>query len=374
MKVANAATADGETPGVLFLGNFLSRRLHTRTVAEELAERLEGAGWKVFRASRYPAKLPRLLDTLSAPLRHRRRVDVAQVDVYSGTAFFQAEAAAWALRRAGTPFALTLHGGELPAFARTHPKRVRRLFSAAGAITAPSPFLVRELAPYAPQERPPEVIPNPLDLSAYPHRVRSRPEPRLVWLRAYHRTYNPELAPRVLARVAERFPDVKLTMIGPDKGDGSRGATLAAARELGVADRLTLRGGVPKAQVGAELARGDLFLNTTNADNTPVSVVEAMACGLCVVSTEVGGLATLLSHGEDALLAPPGDDRTLAAAVVRLLEEPALAETLSRAGRRKAEETDFARVLPRWQDLLRRLAAGSPLPSPVSTPEAGAAP
>ena len=68
-------------------------------------------------------------------------------------------------------------------------------------------------------------------------------------------------------------------------------------------------------QVPSELNEFDIFLNTTFVDNTPVSVLEAMACGLCVVSTDVGGLSFLLEHEGDALLVPPDNPKAMAAAV-----------------------------------------------------------
>jgi glycosyltransferase involved in cell wall biosynthesis len=93
-------------------------------------------------------------------------------------------------------------------------------------------------------------------------------------------------------------------------------------------------------------------------DNTPVSVLEAMACGLCVVSTRVGGIPYLLQHGRDALLVPPNDPEAMAAAVRRVLTEPALAESLSHNARLKAEQFDWSAILPQWQALLASVAEG----------------
>jgi glycosyltransferase involved in cell wall biosynthesis len=100
------------------------------------------------------------------------------------------------------------------------------------------------------------------------------------------------------------------------------------------------------------MSRGDIFLNTTNVDNTPISVLEAMACGLCVVSTNVGGIPYLLEHEHDALLVPPDDPAAVATAVRRLLTEPDLAEQLSRNARQKAEKFDWSIILPQWEALL----------------------
>jgi len=341
-------------PGILLVGNFLSGAGFTRGVCEDLAERLAQAGWSVITASHKPARLPRLADMVATAWKRRHEYAAADVDVYSGPSFLWAEAVCWVLRRAGKPYVLTLHGGALPAFARRWPGRVRRLLRSAAAVTTPSRYLWEQMRLYRPDLR---LLPNPLDIKCYPFALRQRPQPRLVWLRAFHRIYNPTLAPRVVALLAREFPDVHLTMVGPDKGDGSLQATRHLAVELGVADRIAWPGGVPKADVPAWLSQGDIFLNTTNVDNTPVSVLEALACGLCVVSTNVGGIPYLLEHEEDALLVPPNDLEAMAAAVRRVLTEPGLAERLSRNARKKAEGFDWSAVLPQWEELLWAMAS-----------------
>jgi glycosyltransferase involved in cell wall biosynthesis len=336
-------------PGILLVGNFLSGAGFTRGVCEDLAERLAQAGWPVITTSHKPARLPRLVDMMATAWKHRHEYAVAQVDAYSGPSFLWAEVVCWVLRRAGKPYVLTLHGGALPAFARRWPGRVRRLLRSAAVVTTPSHYLREQMRPYRSDLR---LLSNPLDIGRYPFVLRQRPQPCLVWLRTFHHIYNPTLAPRVVALLAQEFPDVHLTMVGPDKGDGSLQATQRLAAELGVADRIAWPGGVPKADVPVWMSQGDIFLNTTNVDNTPVSVLEALACGLCVVSTDVGGIPYLLEHEEDALLVPPDDAEAMAAAVRRVLTEPGLAERLSRNARKKAEGFDWSVVLPQWERLL----------------------
>jgi glycosyltransferase involved in cell wall biosynthesis len=198
--------------------------------------------------------------------------------------------------------------------------------------------------------------PNALDLSAYSFRLRQHCRPKLVWLRAFCEIYNPSLAPRALALLAADFRDINLTMIGPDKGDGSLQAMRQVAADAGVSERIVLPGKVARSEVPVWLDKGDLFLNTTDVDNTPVSVMEAMACGLCVVSTNVGGIPYLLEHERDALLIPPNDPTAMAAAVKRILTEPDLAEYLSRNARQKVEQFDWSVVLPKWERLFDSVA------------------
>jgi glycosyltransferase involved in cell wall biosynthesis len=200
------------------------------------------------------------------------------------------------------------------------------------------------------------VIPNAIDITIYPYRKRGPAQPKLVWLRAFHEIYNPVMAIKVLAVLASKYPEVHLTMIGPDKADGSFQRTQAEVAALGLQRHISYSGRVPKSEVPRALSGADVFLNTTNFDNTPVSVIEAMACGLCIVSTNVGGLPYLVENGHDALTVPPRDELSMGAAVDRVLTEVGLAEHLSMNSRRHAEQFDWSVVLSQWVELLNRVA------------------
>ncbi len=333
---------------LLLVSNFLSASGGTRGVCEELALRLQAAGYPVLTTSSQPAKAARLLDMLKTVWSKRHFYKIAQVDVYSGPAFLWAELVAAMLRRLNKPCILTLHGGNLPAFARQNPVRVRRLLSAADEVTTPSRYLLEQMSAYRDDLL---LLPNALDLPRYPFRERSPAGPKLVWLRAFHRIYNPSLAPRVLHRLIADFPDAQLTMVGPDKGDGSLQETLDCAAELGVLDRICFQGSVAKEDVPLWINRGDVFLNTTHVDNTPVSVLEAAACGLCIVTTNVGGIPCLLEHERDALLVPADDAEGMARAARRVLTDAELSSRLSLQARAKAQSVDWSAVLPQWERL-----------------------
>lgn len=341
---------------VLMVGTFLSQRGGSRCVCEDLADRLAANGWRVLRTSRFSGRLPRVADMVRTAWSQRKVYGIAQVDVYSGLAFGWAEAVCWVLRRAGRPYLLTLHGGNLPAFARRYPGRVRRLLGSAAAVTAPSRYLVEELQDYCGTA---VSVPNGLDIEQYPFRERDHCSPRLIWLRSFHRLYRPDLAIAVLTRVQASYPEAGLTMIGADKGDGSLQEVEATVQRLGLTDSVRVIAGVPKHEVPARLSEADLFLNTSSVDNTPVSVLEAMACGLVVVSTEVGGIRHLLKHESDALLVPPGNPELMAQAVVRAMREPGLSGRLSRHARESSKRYDWASVIPMWVRLLQSASQSS---------------
>jgi glycosyltransferase involved in cell wall biosynthesis len=284
---------------------------------------------------------------LSTVWKNRRSCDVIHLDVYSGPAFLWAEWVSRLAKLLDKPLILTLHGGNLPEFARKHPRRILRLFSRANVVTAPSPYLADALKKF---KRDIQVIPNPLELEAYQYKERKKPKPLLIWLRTFHWIYNPKLAVQVLGRIKSSLPHARLTMIGPDK-DGTLAEVRADARRLGVLDKITFTGGVAKSEVPRLLSAGDIFLNTTTIDNSPVSVLEAMASGLAVVSTDVGGMPYLIENERDGLLVPSGDAEAMAQAVTRLLGESGLAARLGRNARKKAEDYSWAAILPRWEKL-----------------------
>jgi glycosyltransferase involved in cell wall biosynthesis len=339
-------------PAVLMVAPFLSGRDGRWSYAEDLSLRLRSAGFPVRTSSPFYFRPLRLADMVGSAMGWRGAFEAAIVDVYSGRALFWAEAVAKALRARKKPFALALRGGALPDHAQREPARVRALLEAADAVVAPSPFLQEAFEHWRPGIR---LIPNAIDLAEYPRRAGGPCGPKLMWLRSFHSMYHPEMAIQVLARVLEHDPGAELTMTGMDRGDGSLQRCRHLAGELGVAGRVRFTGVVPKREVGQLLSQGHVFLNTTNVDNTPVSVLEAMACGLCVVSTDAGGVPHLVRDGEDALLVQTGDTAAMAAKVIQLLRDPDLGSRLSAAAAARAAEFGWDRVLPRWSGLLMEL-------------------
>jgi glycosyltransferase involved in cell wall biosynthesis len=316
---------------------------------EVLAGLLAREGYSVRTASRWVNRWLRLADLAVRPALWRGRVDVAVVLVFSGPAFRLVEAASAAGALADLPMVFWLHGGNLVEFAHRHPTRVDRVLRRGRAWVAPSGFLAD---PFREHGFDVKVIPNVIDLAEYPYRQRTTATARLLWMRTFHELYRPDLALRTLALVRRAHPEATLTLAGQDKGLLEETRRLAA--ELGLAGAVRFAGLLDAEGKRREFAEHDVFLNTNRVDNAPVSVLEAAAFGLPVVSTNVGGIPHLLRSGEEALLVPEGDAEALASAVLRLLDEPGLAARLSAAGREVAERSSWPRVRPLWEELLAK--------------------
>ncbi len=345
--------------GVLIAGNFLSATGGNRGVCEDLAERLGAFGWRILATSRRTGRAARVIDILYTAWSRRREYEVAQIDLFSGPAFFWALALGWLLGHLRKPYILTLHGGNLPDFSGRWPRLTGWLLRRAAGVTAPSGYLANALHGFRPDI---EILQNAIDLERYPFRWRKRARASLVWLRAFHHIYDPQLAIRTVALLTPQFPEIQLIMAGPDKHDGSYQAAHALARSLGVETHVEFDGPIPKAAVGAAIDRGDIFLNTSKIDNHPVTLLEAMACGACVVTTLAGGVPYIAQDRVNCLSAPVGDAAGLAAAIGQLMTQPELAARVSRQARAGVEACDWPAVSARWRSLLSSAAKRSSYP------------
>jgi len=290
---------------------------------------------------------------LLALLRHKRQDGPVVVDVYSTWNYYYALLTALICRLKSVPCFGVLHGGDLPARLKGSPFLSRILLNSLSTLISPSGYLKQAIETHG---YPVRVIPNPLVLDNYPFRQREVLRPSLLWVRAFDMIYDPLLAVRVFQVISSYYPQANLTMVGPDK-DGSMAVCRKLAEELGLENKVRFTGRLSKPEWISLSDAHDIFLNTTTVDNTPVSVMEAMALGLPVVSSKVGGIPWLLMDQVDALLVPPGDVEAMAAAVKRLLQDQGLAEALSCRGRERASEWDMGKVAAQWREMLQPYAS-----------------
>ena len=317
-----------------------------------LAVNLQNEGYRVVIASDKKIKLLRLLDTLLTIIRYRNLLDFIIIQVYSGLGFILVDAASWIGSLLKIPLIFHVHGGNIPEFLARYPKWSIRVLKRSTAFVCPSQYLTEALSHWG---FDPVVIPNYVEICHYPFRLRSHPQPKLIWLRAFHEIYNPLMVPRMMKKLGGDQINANINMAGPDKGDGSLQAMIELGERLSINYTINVLGKIEHDHVPKFLSEGDIFINTTNVDNTPVSLIEAMACGLCIVSTNVGGIPYLVEDGLDGLLVPPDDAAAMAAAVQKLLNDPGLAERLSSNARRKAEGFDWEHILPLWEALFVKL-------------------
>jgi glycosyltransferase involved in cell wall biosynthesis len=162
-----------------------------------------------------------------------------------------------------------------------------------------------------------------------------------------------EVMLEAMAIVRTSHPRAQLLVVGPGDPTELRGT----AARLGVGDAVSFLGG--RSDVPAVLAAADLGVLSSHFEGSPLAVLEYMGAGLPVVATNVGGLPQMVVDGETGVLTPPRQPSALAAAVSRLLGDPALAARMGRAGRaRQQAEFSLDAMTARVTELYDRLLAG----------------
>jgi len=333
---------------VLYIGNNLSHHGFAPGVIETLGKQLKESGYNVSYAGNSRSQLLRMVEMIYKILTVGRRVDYILIDTYSTLAFWYAYLTGGLSKILGTKYIPILHGGDLPKRLQRSKRACDKLFNNSYANVAVSGYLNHEFEKAGYRT---VVIPNSIEISKYPFRLRDQPRPKLLWVRSFHRQYNPLMAADVLAGLLQIHPDAELCMVGPDK-DGSLGEFKDYIRQKGTEEHVKITGKLSKEDWISLSENYDFFINTTNVDNTPVSVIEAMALGLCVISTNPGGIPFLVQDGVDAKLVNPQNSSLMIRTVDYLLKNPEDVVQLSVNARKKAEQFDVNVIIPAWKDLL----------------------
>ncbi|WP_048330973.1 glycosyltransferase family 4 protein [Bizionia psychrotolerans] len=333
---------------VLYIGNHLNQARSNISAIGVLGPLLTSEGYRLYSSSSKSNKLLRLIDMLYSVCRYAKRADVVLIDTYSTSNFYYAFLVSQLCRLLKLPYIPILHGGNLPSRLQHSPQMSRLLFRYARCLVSPSLYLQTQFE--AAGFKRVVYIPNSVSIEQYIFQQKTHDRIRLLWVRSFSDIYNPQLAVHVLKRLQDAGYACELCMIGPDTGDGSFQTTQKLASDLDVAVRFT--GKLSKTEWLALAADYTIFINTTNFDNMPVSVIEAMALGLPVVSTDVGGMPYLINHGVTGLLVPPYDADAFEGAIIRLVSGVAATQTMAAAAREMVEGFDWGLVRLEWKKVL----------------------
>lgn len=332
---------------VLYIGNKLAIHGNTTTSIETLGSLLESVGYHLTYASSKRNKIARLLDMIFVTLQSSKKVDYVLIDVYSTQNFWYALIISQLCRVLHLKYIAKLHGGDLPNRLKKSPFLCDLIFNNAYKIAAPSQYLIEAFhLKYGSNLL---YIPNTLEIAKYDFLKLEYNQPKLLWVRSFSIIYNPKMAIKVLYQLKSEFPNAQLCMVGPDK-ENLVEECKEYAKSLNV--DVIFTGKLSKEEWIALATEYSIFINTTHFDNTPVSVIEAMALGLPVVSTNVGGIPFLLKHKENALLVNDNDDQAMVKAIKLLLSDTNLTKNIVQNARNYVEDFDWEKVKYKWIEIL----------------------
>ena len=333
---------------ILYIGNKLSKYGFTPTNVETLGEQLKEF-CNVVSVSDKRNKAARMIDMIAAIYRNRKS-DYVIIDTYSTSNFYFTYVAALLCGVFKLRFIPILHGGNLPERLERSPRMSQRIFNHSLINISPSGYLNYEFKRHGYENV--VTIPNNIFIDDYLFKVRSSFSPKLLWVRSFDKTYNCEMAVEVLHLLLQQYSNAELCMVGPDK-DGSQQSVKTLAEQYGISDHLIITGKLSKTEWHKLSEDYDIFISTTNFDNTPVSVIEAMALGLPVVSTNVGGVPFLIDEGKDGLLCEKGNAEDMVRRIVHLISMPNNTVDICSNARKKVKSFDWEVVKKQWNELLK---------------------
>lgn len=270
------------------------------------------------------------------------RADLMHVMANSGWSWHLfAAPAVWIGWLRGVPVVVNYRGGEAGPFLARSAASVRATLRRAVSLVLPSGFLLEVFARHGMSGR---VVANIVDLD----RFRPADEPRrhdraphLIVARNLEAIYGNDTALRAFALLREAWPEARLSIAG----SGPEATALAAlAQELGVADRVRFTGRLDRDQMAALYRDADLMLNPSRVDNMPNAILEALASGLPVVTTDVGGIPYIVRQRQTAMMVAPDDPRAMADAAHELLADRGLHAALAAAGRADVQRYRWSAV------------------------------
>jgi glycosyltransferase involved in cell wall biosynthesis len=335
---------------ICIIGNHISRYGHTPQICETLAKLFSENKINVIIGGRFKNKIFRICDMFFTLVFKRKQYNIVLIDTFSGYGFFWALLSAYLCRLLSKPYIANLMGGNLPVFSSKHKQIVSFYLSGASAIASPSSFLqdwCHRLKFTA------QIIPNPIDLSQYTYKAPFRMGRRLLWIRRFHSIYNPAMAINVLNLLLKKDPSYTLTMAGPDSGE--LGKCRSLAKSLGISRSVKFPGLISKYEINNLGQNHDVFINTTNFDNTPFTLVEAAAMGLPIVTTNVGGIPDLFKHEASCLMVEPGNQAAMSKAIIHVTTNNTTAEKLSLNARNVILEFSTKNVLEKWSKLFTEI-------------------
>ncbi|MBH10237.1 MAG: glycosyl transferase family 1 [Candidatus Marinimicrobia bacterium] len=334
---------------IIYFGNILSKHGYTPTAMETIVPKLSKYV-KIYSISDKKNKIVRFLHMNYYFWKNRNDVSLLLIDVFSTKAFLFAFVIGFYSQILGIPYITVIRGGNLKYRLKKSPGLTRFLFINAAVSIIPSLFYQKR---FIQNNFSIEYIPNFIEIEKYQFKHRLKLKPKLLWVRSFHKMYNPKMAIYVLNGILKDYPNACLTMVGPDK-DGSQKACMDLAEELGIKKHIYFAGILTKSEWVSISEKSDIFINTTHVDNMPISIIESMALGLPIVSTNVGGIPFLIENYQNGLLVNDNDIDGMIKNIKILLNNNKLSSKLSIGARMESEKCSWEKIILDWRRVLNK--------------------
>lgn len=249
----------------------------------------------------------------------------------------------------GKKVILNYRSGEAEDHLRCWPRTSVPIMRLADELIVPSQYLVDVFWKFGLRA---SAVANIIDPSRFRFKERKPLSPIFLSNRNLYPLYNVACILRAFAKIQQRFPEARLIIAG----DGSQRVSLESlARELNL-QNVEFRGRVAPHKMHELYDEAHIFLNSSNIDNMPGSILESFATGMPVVSTSAGGIRCIVTHEQTGLLVPRNDHDAMTAWAIHLLESPELAASIARNAYEECAAYRWEAVRDKWLAAYVRLA------------------
>ena len=281
------------------------------------------------------------------------RVDLFHIMANSGWSWHLFTVpAVWIAKLRGVPTVINYRGGEAEKFFSKSFKYVKPTLNASSSIVVPSRFLEDV---FSERGVTTQIIANIIDLDRFSLiENKSKPySPHLLVTRNLELIYDNETAIRAFNEILVAHPNAQLTIAGTGPELENLQSLVV---QLELSKRVTFTGRIDTQQMPALYQSADVMLNPSRVDNMPNSILEALASGVPVVSTNVGGIPYMVEHESTALLVGPEDYKAMATAIRQVLEDKQCQQNLVNSGLALVQQFAWSEVSQHWLSLYKKLA------------------
>ena len=292
----------------------------------------------------YKNKVLKFIDIFSFLFINRKKYDVIHIQAHSGYNIISVIISIFWAKILNKKIIVMYYGGDAKSYFSNHPYFYKLVFSRIDVVVVACNYMKSIFSDILKIDT--KIIPHIINIEEWPNRLRSKSKGNLLWVRSFWDDYNPLMLLKVYKKIININPDFKLKIIGA----GYLEKEIKNFININELNGIELLGRVSDSDLKSSYEWADVFINTTNIDNQPVTVLEAMTCGCAIVSTNPGGIPDIIEDGYNGLLCNTNDIDSMVDNVMSLHNDFELFCKLSKNGRLYINKHFSKKIIyERWQ-------------------------
>ncbi len=328
---------------IIFIGSYLAKKRGTISIAEKLADKFQNdESYNIKLISRKSNKLIRVLDIIFCLI--LTKYTRTFIDTYTGNSFYLSILSAKILRIKNKKYSLVIRGGNFLNFYKKNEKWIHKELLLADSLISPSQFIIdffKTKGIYI------DYLPNYIDSSKFPANDSvERKRFSLLWVRAFAEIYNPLIPLKIIHELKHKYPQISLTMVGPDLGVLNK--VRSGISNLKLEEYVTIVGSIPNYDLYKFYQSHSIYLNTTTFESFGMALLEAASCGIPIVSSNVGEIPYIFEDDKSILLVDDLSIKQFKKHIESIFESESLRKELSLNGISVSQKYIYEEIEPSW--------------------------